>query len=164
MGLATQCGPFVTLDDRALESLYTIEHEDYAADDAIPFALTPNGYCVDDVHGGALPLEWVREGRRAEIEGFGPRPVCETRPRIEATSKGARVLGVRWAHTLKGNVVRSRLVCQDFNSDRFRSDEMFAATPPLVASRYLVSLMASQGAGGLGELRLMALDFSKAFS
>ena len=40
---------------------------------------------------------------------------------------------------------------------------MFAATPPLVASRYLVSRMASQQAGGLGDLRLMALDFSKAF-
>ena len=66
-------------------------------------------------------------------------------------------------YTLKGNAVRSRLVCQDLNNDRVRSDEMFAATPPLVASRYLVSRVASQGVGGLGELRLMALDFSKAF-
>ena len=40
---------------------------------------------------------------------------------------------------------------------------MFAPTPPLAASRWLCSEVASQGTEGLGELRLMTLDFSKAF-
>ena len=40
---------------------------------------------------------------------------------------------------------------------------MFAPTPPLFASRWLVSHMASQGFHGPGCMRLMALDFSKAF-
>ena len=54
-------------------------------------------------------------------------------------------------------------MCQDFNKDSKKSDDMFAPTPPLVASRWLVSLMCSQGADGPGQMRLMGLDFSKAF-
>ena len=40
---------------------------------------------------------------------------------------------------------------------------MFAPTPPLLASRWLCSCVASQGPGGMGDLTLMTLDFSKAF-
>ena len=40
---------------------------------------------------------------------------------------------------------------------------MFAPTPPLLASRWLCSKMASQSRMGLKDGRLMALDFSKAF-
>ena len=167
MGLAALYGAFEIPADNRLEdssdALYSAELDEYMDDGIIPFSFSPDGYCVDDVRGGTLPLEWVKEGRRSEMEGFGARKVYEIRPRVEATSKGARVVGVRWVDTLKGDKVRSRLVAQDFNNDRVRSDEMFAATPPLVASRYLVSRMASQQAGGLGDLRLMALDFSKAF-
>ena len=141
--------------------LYNSDEAD--CDYEIPFSFTPGEHCVDDVRGGDLPMELVREGRRAEMEGFAARRVYEVRPRAEAKERGSRVVGVRWVDTLKGAKVRSRLVCQDFNTDRGHSDEMFAATPPLAASRFLVSQMASQGSGGLGELRLMALDFSKAF-
>ena len=63
----------------------------------------------------------------------------------------------------KNGGVRSRLVCQDFNNDKKHSDEMFAPTPPLLASRWCVSRMASQGWSGPGSQSLMALDFSKAF-
>ena len=82
---------------------------------------------------------------RKEAEGFANRRVCEVWPRYEATNRGAKVVGVRWVDTMKGEKVRLRLVCQDLNTDRGRNDEMFAATPPLLASRYLVSRMASQG-------------------
>ena len=129
----------------------------------IPFAFDDSGWCQDDVRGGSLPMDLVREGRRTEIEGFTSRRVYVLRPRYEAKAKGARVVGVRWVDTQKGDKVRSRLVCQDFNTDKGHNDEMFAATPPLLASRWLVSLVASQGAYGLGPTRLMALDFSKAF-
>ena len=124
----------------------------------IPFAFNDWGYCVDDVRGGTLPLEWVRFGRQAEMEGFAARRVYEVRPRHEAISNGARGVGVRWVDTLKGNQVRSRLVAQDFNNDKGHNDDMFAATPPLMASRYLVSRMASDSPSGLGALRPMALD------
>ena len=129
----------------------------------IPFEFRGGSHCVDDVRGGELPLDLVREGRKAEIKGFSSRRVYEVRPRWEATQKGAKVVGVRWVDTLKGSKVRSRLVCQDFNNDKGHSDEMFAPTPPLAASRWLCSEMASQGISGIGDLRLMTLDFSKAF-
>ena len=75
------------------------------------------------------------------------------------------MIGVRWVDCRKSAKVRSRLVCMDFNRNKGKrsDDEMFAPTPPLLASRWLVSLMASQGPGGPGDKRLAALDFSKAF-
>ena len=108
-------------------------------------------------------MEWVREGRRAEMAGFAARRVYDVRRRYEAMAKGARVVGVRWVDALKGDKVRSRLVAQDFNNDRGYDDALSVATPPLAAGRYLVSRMASCNPSGLGNLCLMALDFSKAF-
>ena len=72
-------------------------------------------------------------------------------------------MGVRWVDTWKKDGVRSRLVCQDFKQGKGQCDEMFAPTPPLLASRWLCSRMASQAKSGLQDGRLMALDFSKAF-
>ena len=85
------------------------------------------------------------------------------RPRYEAQAAGGKVVGLRWVHSAKNGGVRSRLVCQDFNKDAKRSDDMFAPTPPLMSSRWLLSRMASQGLSGPGSMRLMGLDFSKAF-
>ena len=73
------------------------------------------------------------------------------------------MIGVRWVDTAKGDKVRSRLVAQDFNTDRGKVDELFAATPPLLAASWLCSRAASQGLKGQGPLTLMTLDFSKAF-
>ena len=126
----------------------------------IPFTFNDWGYCADDVHGGTLPMELVREARRSEIAGFSSRRVYEIRPRHDA---GGKVVGVRWVDSAKNGGVRSRLVCQDFYKDSKKSDDMFAPTPPLVASHWLVSLMCSQGADGPGQMRLMGLDLSKAF-
>ena len=65
--------------------------------------------------------------------------------------------------TAKAGKVRSRLVAQDFNTDKGKVDELFAATPPLLVSRWLCSKVASQGCSGFGPLTVMTLDFSKAF-
>ena len=85
------------------------------------------------------------------------------KPRTEALAKGAKIVGVRWVDTRKGDKVRSRLVCTDFSRDKTHTDEMFAPTPPLLASRWLVSRCASQGVRGIGVNRLMSIDFTKAF-
>ena len=129
----------------------------------LPFTFNDSGWCVDDVRGGELPMELVREGRREEMQGFAQRRVYDVRPRWEATSRGLKVVGVRWVDTLKGGKARCRLVCQDFNNDKNKTDEMFAPTPPLMATRWLCSCAASQGTGGLGRKTLMTIDFSKAF-
>ena len=75
----------------------------------------------------------VREGRQQEIKGFEQRRVYDVRPRWEATEKGHKVVGVRWVDTMKNGKARCRLVCQDFNNDKKKTDEMFAPSPPLVA-------------------------------
>ena len=132
-------------------------------DDEIPFQFVNNGWCIDDVHGGSLPMDLVREARQDEINGFSERRVYTIRPRREAIEKGAKVIGVRWVDSAKNGGVRSRLVCQDFKRGKGQCDEMFAPTPPLLASRWLCSKMASQSKTGLLDGRLMVLDFSKAF-
>ena len=108
-------------------------------------------------------MDLVREARRGEMEGFNSRRVYTVKPRSEALQKGAKIVGVRWVDTWKNDGVRSRLVCQDFKREKGKCDEMFAPTPPLLASRWLCSKMASQSRAGPKEGRLMALDFSKAF-
>ena len=128
----------------------------------VPFVFQDHGWYVDDVRGGELPKELVRAARKNEMDGFAKRHVYEVRPRTEATAKGAKVVGVRWVDSLKGDGVRSRLVCQDFNTGK-KTDDMFAPTPPLLGSRWLVSQMASQGTRGPGNKRLMSIDFTKAF-
>ena len=138
--------------------------DDIIPENDIPFHFDGWGRCVDDVSGAELPMELVRKGREAEIECFSERKVYAIRPRQEAMTNGAKALGVRWVDVWKNGKVRSRLVCQDFNTDKGkRCDEMFAATPPLFVSRWLTSLAASQGTEGPGRMQLMALDLSKAF-
>ena len=44
-------------------------------DDIIPFAFNQWGYCIDDISGHQLPMDFVKEGRRSEMEG-GERVSC----------------------------------------------------------------------------------------
>ena len=94
-----------------------------------------------------LPLEpkLVQAGRLNELRGFDPQEVYEIRTRAWAKANGVPVLGTRWVDRKKGDVVRSRLVAQDFNHTKGKQepDELFAATPPLIAARYSVSRSAS---------------------
>jgi len=73
-----------------------------------------------------------------------------------------KVVGVRWVDVLKGEIVRSRLVAQEFagNDDR---DDLFAATPPLSASKYILSEVASRSDSGTNSWRIMVLDVKRAF-
>ena len=113
VALARNCGAF-HID---MGELYGIDYDK----DEIPFTFSDTGWCIDDVRGGELPMELVREGREAEMKGFASRRVYEVRPRSEATAKGAKVVGVRWVDTLKGGKARCRLVCQDFNNEAIRT-------------------------------------------
>ena len=63
-------------------------------------------------------------------------------------SKSGQLVGVRWVDVLKGNLVRSRLVAQEFAGKDVR-DDLFAATPPLSATKFVVSEVASKSNGGL---------------
>ena len=129
----------------------------------ISFRFDGGGWCLDDVKGGELPMALVKEARKGEIDGFSGRRVYTVVPRYEALQNNAKIIGVRWVDTRKGDGVRSRLVCTDFNRDKGHTDDMFAPTPPLLASRWVVSRCASQGVDGMKNERLMSIDFTKAF-
>ena len=113
----------------------------------IPFTYTDGAWYADSNSGKELDPEKDAAARKEELEGFSKRQVYEVRSRSEAQGRGLRPIGVRWVDVEKNGGVRSRLVCQDFNPDKGRknADDVYAPTPPLLASRWLVSLAASQG-------------------
>ena len=78
-----------------------------------------------------------------------------------ALKKGGTIIGVRWVDMQKGSKVRSLLVCMDIRKGK-RTDDLFAPTPPLLASRWLVSMVAGQGKYGMKGKRLMCVNFTKA--
>jgi len=121
------------------------------------------GYFIDDTTGVKLNHEMVQEGRILEMKTFKEMGVYEYVLKSEAVqSKSGKLVGVRWVDVLKGNLVRSRLVAQEFAGKDVR-DDLFAATPPLSATKFVVSEVASKSNGGLNDWRLMVLDVKRAF-
>ena len=78
----------------------------------------------------------------------------------------AKVICVRWVDTHKGSDadprIRSRLVAQEFNLGSSADGDMFAPTPLLGATRYVLSCLASRGERGPGAYRCMLLYFQHA--
>ena len=125
-----------------------------------------NGWYVDDISGKELNPTLARKARQEELDVFEERQVYTVVPR-SSLRPGSKIIGVRWVEVNKGTTekprVRSRLVCQEFNSKGNHPDELFAPTPPVMATRWLISEAASQGRHGPSDLRLMVLDFKRAF-
>ena len=125
-----------------------------------------NGQFVDDVKGDVLDEKLTRVARQEELQVFRDRRVYDVIDRA-SLPRNAKLVGVRWVDTNKGTTaeprIRSRLVCREFNFGGDPTGEMFAPTPPLAATRYLLSRIASRGARGPGAYRTMLLDFKRAF-
>jgi len=119
---------------------------------------------IDDNTGETLDMKMVEKARAEELGTFKEMCVWVYVTREQAILElqdGGKLIGVRWVDILKGNGVRSRLVAQEFASNEDR-DDLFAATPPLMATKYLLSDLASKGKQP-GEFRLMVLDIKRAF-
>ena len=116
---------------------------------------------IDDLSGKKLDSAKVRVARNLEMRTFEEMKVYEYMRREEARSRG-KVIGVRWVDTMKDGVAKSRLVAQEFasNSDR---DDIFAGTPPLMVSKFVISETASRGRHGRTNRRIMVLDVKRAF-
>ena len=118
---------------------------------------------IDDITGETLDNEKVKAARKKEMDTFKEMAVYEYVRRVEATnSRSGKFVGVRWVDTLKDEKVKSRLVAQEFASKDGR-DDLFAGTPPLAATRMLLSDVASRGRGGPGQRKIMILDIKRAF-
>ena len=123
------------------------------------------GFDLDDLMGDHLDPALVKIARAEEIQVFKEWKVYEPVPR-SSMPPGKRVIGVRWVKTNKGTPqvpkVRSRLVCQEFAICEDPEGDLFAPTPPLGATRLLLSNLASRGRQGPGNHSAMFLDFKRA--
>ena len=115
----------------------------------------------DDVTGQELEPAEVRKARKAEMEYMNKMKVytvCPVEECIKAT--GRPPIGTRWIDINKGDAetknYRSRWVAQQFKKGE--DWEMFSATPPLEAVRYIISVCASSK-----NKRLMINDISRAY-
>ena len=121
------------------------------------------GVYVDDVTGGTLDPSLSKKAREAEMKSFEEMGVYEYVPKeLAMKDANGKIVGVRWVDVLKGEDVRSRLVAQEFASGDDR-DDIFAATPPLFATKMCISDAASCSMDGPGDRALMVLDVKRAF-
>ena len=122
------------------------------------------GTYMDDIKGLELQPELARKARREELEVVMQRGAYKVVPQ-SSMGRGSKLIGIRWVESDKGAPgkpkVGSRLVCQEFARGH-TPDDMFAPTPPLVATGWLLSEPASKGRRGLGDLRLTVLDLKRA--
>ena len=99
---------------------------------------------VDDVNGGFLDPEMVKEARVEELAGYLKMQVyC----RVPVAEIGFfKVIKTRWVDTNKGDErspeIRCRLVAKEVkkrNNTEQESANFFASTPPLEAVKFLIS-------------------------
>ena len=72
--------------------------------------------------------------------------------RVLRTEVRDKVIGSRWVYAKKPDLVRCRLVAQEFAGSEKRED-LYAGTPPMAATRYLLSDTVSRGRGAAGRRR-----------
>ena len=124
---------------------------------------------VDDVNGGFLDLEMVREARVEELAGYLKMQVYCRVPVAEIGSH--EVIKTRWVDTNKGDEwspeIRCRLVAKEVkkrnNTEEEESVNFFASTPPLEAIKFLISeTMTKRVSRNNRPLKLSFIDVKKA--
>ena len=133
--------------------------------DQHPDMCDPDEICLqgfDDITGDQISPELIQQAREEELNGFREMEVYEYVGREEPLSDPTgTVVGVRWVNHNKGTSVspevRSRLVVQEFAS-KDRRDDLFAATPPLAATRLLLAGLAScKGESDLRKISCLSM-------
>ena len=130
-------------------------------DEVATWAATPEGETFDEITGAVLPPKLVQQARAEEIKFMLEWGVWERAP-ISACwlETGRAPIGSKWVDVNKGDavrpVIRSRFVVKEIAT--YKSDDFFAATPPLEAFRLLLSLAASSGK----DTKIEVLDARKA--
>jgi len=120
----------------------------------------------DEATGKRLPTQLVKLARREELQFFHEKGVWRVVPIAKAWQQtGKAPISVRWVDVNKGDEenfeIRSRLVARQIN--RNKTDEFFAATPPLEAKRMLISEAATNPKRGKQEKKLLFIDIRRAY-
>ena len=118
-----------------------------------------------DISGKPLPPNLVRSSRQEEIDFMESWTVWHTVLVSQCwETTGKAPLDGRWVDTNKGDDehpdVRCRWVAKDFALTK--TDEFFAAMPPIEALRILLSFTASGRQNGRGGRKVMVMDAKKA--
>jgi hypothetical protein len=138
--------------------------------------MTYDGEFVDNISGEAIPKDLVVAGRKLEMEFFHKEEVYTKRPISECWQRtGKAPIRTKWIDRNKGDKsnpdIRCRLVACQYNL--CKDAELFAATPPLEALRFLISAAATsrkrtgQGKAGrarrAGQRKLLFIDARRAY-
>ena len=122
----------------------------------------------DDISGAPLKSELVDAAIQEEMDQYTKHEVYTKVPLARCWERtGKKPVGVRWVIVNKGDDenpnVRARLVAKEIKSDS-RLD-MFAATPPLEAKKFLFSRAATSGWLGAkkGHRKLIFIDIKRAY-
>ena len=102
----------------------------------------------DSTSGELLDPKKVHEGCQEELGFMSQMGVWDnvTREKARNDPEG-KIVGTRWVFVKKGEKIRCRLVAQEFAGSDKRED-LYAGTPPLSATRYLLSDSVSREASG----------------
>ena len=122
----------------------------------------------DDVKGGDLPIEEVREARKEEVDYMENRKLWSLKPLKDCWDKTGRdPVSMKWVDTNKGDdhsedwEIRCRLVARDFKGKDTGRDDLFAETPPLEAKRWPMSRAMTKRRDGRRR-KMMLIDARKA--
>ncbi len=129
--------------------------------EAAELAAWPAPEVYDEITGAALPPELVRQARAEEIKFMIDWGVWERALVTDCWREtGKQPIGSKWVDVNKGDAanpqIRSRFVVQEIAT--YKTDDFFAATPPLESLRLLLSLAASEGQ----DIKVEVLDARKA--
>ncbi len=130
-------------------------------DEVAAWAAGPAGETFDEITGAILPPLLVQQARAEELKFMSEWGVWERAPISACWQETGRApIGSKWVDVNKGDAVkpliRSRFVVKEIAT--YKSDDFFAATPPLEAFRLLLSLAASAGE----DTKVEVLDARKA--
>ena len=125
-------------------------------------AVLRNDEAWDDVKGGWLDREKVREARMEEVGYMKKKMLWDEVSRSDAS--GHRIVSVKWVDTNKGTEekpeIRCRLVARDFRGADKDREDLFAATPPWELKKLLMSHAVDRSNGKARKMLL--IDVKKA--
>ncbi len=146
---------------RAATEVHSDAAQQHTNDEDEQLAAWAPGEVYDEITGAALPPSLVQAARAEEIKFMLEWGVWERALITDCWREtGKAPIGSKWVDVNKGDatkpLIRSRFVVKEIAT--YKSDDFFAATPPLEALRLLLSMAASSG----HDVKLEVLDARKA--
>ena len=128
-----------------------------------------NTIFYDDVTGEVLDRRLVLAARQEEIQFYRKKQVYDVADRAQARAETGRdPISIRWVYVNKGDAekpdIRARLVAREIRTE-VSDGSMYAATPPLEALKWLLSLASSSPhlVGTSDELKVSFVDARRAY-